>query len=124
MPVAHGLPHRANGLAVTGVEETRKALEMGQVDELIITAVPDAIDAGTAKAGDIQPDRTTEERAADELIVKATQTSAKIRFIEWGVLGSGGFCRTGQRAESSMMWHRRPTHCCMRYHLGANQASR
>jgi len=58
--------YRANGLACVGVEATRKALERGQVDELVITA---------------KPDNLTED-TADELVVKARQTSAKIRFIE------------------------------------------
>lgn len=74
--------YRGNGLGVAGVERVRRALEMGQVDELIITARPEAIDA----RGVVQPqsatERTAEERIADELIVKARQTSAKIRFIE------------------------------------------
>src|SRR6185295_9653079 len=35
--------YRANGLACTGREATRRALEMGQVDELLITATPDAL---------------------------------------------------------------------------------
>ena len=53
--------YRANGLGVVGVEKTRQALEMGEVDELIMTA---------------------EERVADELVAKARQTSAKICFIQ------------------------------------------
>jgi peptide subunit release factor 1 (eRF1) len=60
--------YRANDLAVVGVEETQKALERGQVDELIITASPADITAG--------------EQAADELVTKARQTAATIRFIE------------------------------------------
>ena len=55
--------YRANGLAVVGIEATRKALEMGQVDELVIAAPP--------------PD----ERAGDELVAKARQTAARIRFV-------------------------------------------
>src|SRR5947208_843552 len=45
--------YRASGLAVVGVGKTRQALEMGEVDELIMTA---------------------EERVADELVTKARQT--------------------------------------------------
>jgi peptide subunit release factor 1 (eRF1) len=56
--------YRANGLAVVGIDETRKALEMGQVDELVIASPP--------------PD----ERAADELVAKARQTAATIRIIQ------------------------------------------
>ena len=76
--------YRANGLAVVGVENTRKALEMGEVDELIITASPEAL--------------KMEERVADELVTKARQTAAKIRFIEDAALlsatgGVGAFLR-------------------------------
>jgi len=74
--------YRSNGLGVVGVEATRRALEMGQVHELIITAVPETIDAGIKADGLEQPERTPAERAADELIVKARQTAARIRFIE------------------------------------------
>jgi peptide subunit release factor 1 (eRF1) len=74
--------YRANGLGVVGYDDTKAALELGQVEELIITAKADAIDAGEKHAGDVLPDRTVEERAADELIAKARQTAAKIRFIE------------------------------------------
>lgn len=68
--------YRANRLACVGVEDTRLALEMGQVDELVIAAAPETIDAGegSTSAG---PDRTP-----DELVAKARQTSAKVRFIE------------------------------------------
>jgi peptide subunit release factor 1 (eRF1) len=76
--------YRAGGLAVVGVEPTMKAFELGQVDELVLTARPDTIDA---------PDR-----AADELVIKARQTAAKIRFIEDAALlaavgGVGAFLR-------------------------------
>ena len=37
-------PHRANGLGCVGVEETRLALERGQVDELVIATVPEMLD--------------------------------------------------------------------------------
>jgi peptide chain release factor subunit 1 len=74
--------YRANGLGVVGFEATKLALEMGQVEELVITAKSEALDAGAQHAGDGQPDRTAEERAADELIAKARQTAARIRFIE------------------------------------------
>jgi peptide chain release factor subunit 1 len=56
----------AGGLGTVGVEEVRKALEIGQVSELYLTA----IDAGT------------EETLADELVARAKQTSASVRFIE------------------------------------------
>jgi len=56
---------RAGGLAVAGIEATLRALEMRQVEELLITAKPDRV------AGPV-----------DELVAKAQQNSARIRFIE------------------------------------------
>jgi peptide chain release factor subunit 1 len=93
--------YRANGLATVGVENTKLALEMGQVDELVLTAIPDVIDLpNSAIPRDTDPalDRTPEERAADELILKARQTGARISFIEEGSLlasagGVGAFLR-------------------------------
>ena len=76
--------YRGNGLAVVGVDAVRLALEMGQVDELVITARPETL----GRTKDVQAkqdnpaDGTAEENTADELVVKARQTGAKIRFIE------------------------------------------
>jgi peptide subunit release factor 1 (eRF1) len=56
---------RAGGLAVAGIEATIRALDMRQVEELIIAGRPDRV-------GD----------PANELIAKAQQNSARIRFIE------------------------------------------
>lgn len=56
---------RAGGLAVAGIEPTLRALDMRQVEELLIAARPDRV-AGPA----------------DELVTKAQQNSARIRFIE------------------------------------------
>lgn len=85
---------RAGGLAVAGPDETLQALSMGQVEELQITAspevlrrakaLPDAapgpVDVDTSAAGsDVDADRW---KLADELITKAHQTGARIRFIE------------------------------------------
>jgi peptide chain release factor subunit 1 len=73
--------YRAGGLAAVGVAPTLAALELGQVDELLITALAESIDPG--KAAPAGPsERTPEERAADELVAKARQTAASIRFIE------------------------------------------
>jgi len=56
---------RAGGLATAGIEATQRALDMRQVEELVIAARPDRV-AGPA----------------DELVAKAQQNSARIRFIE------------------------------------------
>lgn len=92
--------YRANGLACVGIEQTRKAFGVGQVDELVIAASPDTIDpaaAGVPPRAE-RADRSAKERAADELIVQARITAAKIRFIEDASLlepigGVGAFLR-------------------------------
>ena len=67
--------YRAGGLAVAGPAETLDALVNGQVDELYLTATT------PATGGD--------EATADELVAKARQTSARVRFIEDPVLLAG-----------------------------------
>ena len=83
--------YRGNGLACVGIEPVKRAFEMGQVDELVIAASPQTL-GGQHKSGEAQPtqaadggaqpERSPQERAADELIAQAHNTSAKIRFIE------------------------------------------
>jgi peptide chain release factor subunit 1 len=90
--------YRSNGLGVVGVEATRKAFELGQVDELVITSRPETIGGMKHAAGERLPERSAEERTADELIAKARNTSAKSRFIEDASLlapvgGVGAFLR-------------------------------
>ena len=55
---------RSRGLGVAGREGTRHALERGQVDELLITAVPE------------------EAEPSNELVTRAVQTGASVRIIE------------------------------------------
>jgi peptide chain release factor subunit 1 len=84
--------YRANGLACVGIDAVKRAFEMGQVDELVIAASPQTLGAKAAGGrapqadratdGGARPERTAQERAADELIAQARNTSAKIRFIE------------------------------------------
>jgi peptide subunit release factor 1 (eRF1) len=86
---------RGNGLGVAGPEATLDALVMGQVEELLITADPAVLhqprpaEAGvqpsTAAVQTSSPGRTADDARmtlAGELITKAQQTSARIRFIE------------------------------------------
>jgi stalled ribosome rescue protein Dom34 len=56
---------RAGGLGVAGIEEVRKALEVGQVDELLI--------AGAAQL---------DAAVAGELVTKGRQTSATVTVVE------------------------------------------
>lgn len=58
--------YRSGGLGVVGVPRTRRALELGQVDELLIPGT-------TERLGD---------KTADELVAKARQTAASVRIIE------------------------------------------
>jgi peptide chain release factor subunit 1 len=91
--------YRAGGLAVVGGERVRKALELGQVEELVITADPTIIDSSRASIPNTSAvERTPEEALADELIVKARSTAARLRFIEDPALlaphgGVGAFLR-------------------------------
>ena len=95
---------RAGGLGVVGPEETLDALIKGQVDELLISAsvqelqpvgargslqstarLEDVLGESaveTAAAGEAAAVATETVRLADELITKATQTSAKITFVQ------------------------------------------
>ena len=98
--------YRAGGLGVVGPEETLEALIQGQVDMLLINAsVRDLESLGTPSVQSAANDAGIEEpaveassageaaegnpqavRIADELIAKAKQTSARIKFIEDGAL--------------------------------------
>lgn len=86
---------RSGGLGVAGPESTLSALQLGQVDELIITAAPDALktvqklpdDAapGPIVADTSAPQGVVDEsrlKLSDELVTRAQQTGARIRFIE------------------------------------------
>ena len=76
--------YRSGGLGTIGVERVRRALELGQVDELVITAEATAFDTAAGSPSDDAPaaERSPAERIADELVSKARQTAASLRFIE------------------------------------------
>jgi peptide subunit release factor 1 (eRF1) len=85
---------RAGGLAVAGPAATLEALQLGQVDELLVAGTPHAItpeptpnvviSAGPISVQTSDPGLPEEPRliAADELVTRAEQTGARIRFIE------------------------------------------
>ena len=83
---------RAGGLAVVGVHETLAALANGQVDELLISATVDQLQADDegdallqARAPEGESNGSTTSPAgivADELVTRARQSSAHITFIE------------------------------------------
>lgn len=66
--------YRAGGLGAVGLHQTLEALKNGQVDELILSASIKEI------RGDAGED--TEVSTSDELVTRATQTGAEVRFIE------------------------------------------
>ena len=95
---------RAGGLAVAGPAATLEALQLGQVDEMLITSTPETLKPHTpAKveltSGPIGVDTSAPAQAdeprlilADELVTRAQQTAARVRFIEDPALleGIGG----------------------------------
>jgi peptide subunit release factor 1 (eRF1) len=77
--------YRGNGLGVVGAEATRLALEMGQVEELLMTGSPETLDPGTSTSvtgAAPASERTPEEQLADELVAKARLTSANVTIIQ------------------------------------------
>jgi peptide chain release factor subunit 1 len=102
---------RGGGLAVVGPEDTLEALQMGQVEELLIAATPAALRRAASMPPGTTPgpvdvdtsapdaDLDTERlKLADELVTKAHATSARIRFVEdasllWEVGGVGALLR-------------------------------
>ena len=102
---------QSGGLGVAGPEATLSAFQLGQVDELIVTAspellknvqkLPDDAAPGDVSADTSAPQGTADEqrlKLADELVTRAHQTSARIRFIEdenllAGVGGVGALLR-------------------------------
>jgi peptide subunit release factor 1 (eRF1) len=86
---------RGNGLGVVGPEDTLQALEMGQAEELLITTNPATLRRAQSLPAPVAPGPVEVEtsapsveldterlKLADELVTKAQQTSARIRFIE------------------------------------------
>jgi peptide subunit release factor 1 (eRF1) len=85
---------QGGGLGVAGPEATLSAFQLGQVEELIITASPETLkpvqtlpeDAapGMVQVDSSAPTAADEKRfkLSDELVTRAQQTSARIRFIE------------------------------------------
>jgi peptide subunit release factor 1 (eRF1) len=92
---------QSGGLGVAGPEATLSALQLGQVDELIITGSPETLkpvqklpeDAapGAVQVATSNPNTPDEGRLklSDELVTRAQQTAARIRFIEDSSLLAG-----------------------------------
>ncbi|MBI4265017.1 MAG: hypothetical protein HY657_11640 [Acidobacteria bacterium] len=86
---------RRGGLAVVGPDDTLQALVRGQVEELLITALPARLRRATGMPSDAPPgpvdvdtsapstDLDAERhRLADELVTRAQRNGARIRFVE------------------------------------------
>ena len=84
---------RGTGLGVAGAADTLAALMNGQVDELYLTAGMDEIEHEPDEVGAVleayapgeegaTPDASRRRIVVDELIKRATETGARIHFIE------------------------------------------
>jgi peptide subunit release factor 1 (eRF1) len=84
---------QSNGLGTVGPEAVLRALELGQVDELLITADPASLKPvqklpDDARAGDVSVDTSSAAadeprlKVAGELVARAQQTGARVRMIE------------------------------------------
>jgi peptide chain release factor subunit 1 len=79
--------HRAGGLGVVGVEATRKALNLGQVHVLLLTATAQPDGFSEEPAAPKRQQTSVQTRALgdtqfNELVALARQTDAEVRFIE------------------------------------------
>jgi peptide chain release factor subunit 1 len=85
----------AGGLAVVGPEDTLKALEKRQVEELLITATPSLLRRAAELTGDVAPGPVEidtsaanasldadRHKLADHFVVHAHMSGARIRFVE------------------------------------------
>jgi peptide subunit release factor 1 (eRF1) len=74
--------YRSGGLAVVGLQPTRRALERGQVHVLLLSAQPQSGENGSSPSqGESGPGYLSGE-VADELLRRARQTDAQVRLIE------------------------------------------
>ena len=85
---------RGGGLGVAGPEATLRALEMGQVDELLIAGAPETIKPVQKLPDDAAPPATAAQTSAataadgrrlhlsEELVSRAQQSGARVRIIE------------------------------------------
>jgi peptide subunit release factor 1 (eRF1) len=79
--------YRAHGLATVGVAGVKAALERGQVDRLLVPAIP-AASAADQKSSSVDSSGTKEqrgqvdERVIEELVTLAHRTDADVTFIE------------------------------------------
>ena len=89
---------QGGGLGAVGPESVLNALQLGQVDELLITAAPHVLKTVQTLPPDAAPNPiavetsgtaaadTSRLRLADELVTRAEQTDASVRIIEESAL--------------------------------------
>jgi peptide subunit release factor 1 (eRF1) len=84
---------QSNGLGVVGPTAALRALQMGQVEELLISGTPDSLrasrlpDDAAPGAVHVETSAVTDAneaqiKLADELVTRAQQTGARVRIIE------------------------------------------
>jgi len=84
---------QGGGLGIVGPEASMRALQMGQVEELLIAATAGALKPVQQPAGDAAGPLSTETSApltasdkqlqlSDDLVTRAQQTGARVRIIE------------------------------------------
>lgn len=91
--------YRGGGLGVVGLKDVDTALETGQVDELVLSSTPGAIQNVDGTPGDVA--------LADHLVTRARLTSARVTFIEdpellAGVGGVGALLRYRLTADQAV----------------------
>jgi peptide subunit release factor 1 (eRF1) len=79
--------YRAHGLATVGVAGVKAALERGQVDRLLLPAIPaasatDHQSSGVDSAGSKEQRGQLDEQIVEELVTLARRTDADVTFIE------------------------------------------
>jgi peptide chain release factor subunit 1 len=83
--------YRAGGLATAGVHDVLLALSIGQADEVLVDAAPANVaveetepvaKSSVAESAEGPPVDARHDSVADEIVRKAKQTAADVRFIE------------------------------------------
>jgi hypothetical protein len=79
--------YRAHGLATVGVTGVKAALERGQVDRLLVPAIPatsaaDQQSSGVDSSGTKEQRGQVDEAVVEELVTLARRTDADITFVE------------------------------------------
>jgi len=117
-----GAAKAAAGLGTLGVEETLAALSNGQVEELVLSSVfehinyspkrvekvLDAYAPGDDNSGSEElPEASEKRQIADELLVRAMNSAARITFVEQDTLlkeagGVGAVLRYNMNATASV----------------------